>query len=145
MPSEEIPRRIDRQRMNMAELAISEAIAVTETVGADPRLTDAVVLLSAARDSVADYVDGVPIRRGVTIEAAPGPAHRIAQLNQLREALEKASNSLELAVNAIRPIDEPVAGRRPDNMAVAVRVMRRDLAAMTTSVQLQIDKVFNNG
>lgn len=35
-------------------------------MGADVRLTDAVVLLQAARDSVADFVDGIETRRHVT-------------------------------------------------------------------------------
>jgi len=131
--------------MNMAELAISDAIAVTETVGADPRLTDAVVLLGAARDSVADFVDAVPTRRRVVIEDAPPKATKIVQLSAARDAMEGAAIALAAAAASLEPINEPVGGRRPDNMAVEVRSMRRNLAEMKTSVQRQIDKVFNNG
>lgn len=43
------------------ERAIHDAVQVVEAMGADPRLTDAVVLLQAARDSVADYMDSVDL------------------------------------------------------------------------------------
>ena len=62
--SNEIPRRVDMQRMTAAEFAILEAIRLVEESGADVRLTDAVVLLGEARDCVSDYVDGIKaIRR----------------------------------------------------------------------------------
>lgn len=63
MSNEDIPRRIRIDRMTEAERAIFEAAQFVEGLPADPRLTDAVVLLGAARDAVADYVDGV---EGVT-------------------------------------------------------------------------------
>lgn len=53
----EIPRRIRIDLMTPAELAITEAIRVVELMGADVRLTEAVILLGQARDRVADYVD----------------------------------------------------------------------------------------
>lgn len=56
---EAIPRRICVDRMTPAELAIREAVLAVEAAGADPRLTDAVVLLHQARERVADFVDGV--------------------------------------------------------------------------------------
>lgn len=49
--------RIDQN--TPAELAIRAAVEAVEAVGADTRLTDAVNLLQAARDKVADFVDGV--------------------------------------------------------------------------------------
>lgn len=58
-------RRRDIQRMTPAELAIGEAIRMVEAFAADPRLTDAVILLSQAQEKVADYVDGIP--RAVSI------------------------------------------------------------------------------
>jgi hypothetical protein len=45
-----------------AEKANYDAVQAVEGMPADPRLTDAVVLLQKARDSVADYVDGVERR-----------------------------------------------------------------------------------
>lgn len=63
-------RRIKVERMTPAELEIRSAIHEVENVGADVRLTDAVVLLGAAQESVADYVDGVNRRRFVS--ADPG-------------------------------------------------------------------------
>jgi hypothetical protein len=61
--SNEIPRRVDMQRMTAAELAILEAVRAVEAAGADVRLTDAVVLLGEARDCVSDYVDGIKVIR----------------------------------------------------------------------------------
>jgi hypothetical protein len=61
----EIPRRARLDLFTPAERAIYDAVQAVEAVGADVRLTDAVILLQAARDSVADYVDGVEKRRYV--------------------------------------------------------------------------------
>jgi hypothetical protein len=60
----EIPRRARMEHWTPAERAIYDALQAVEAMPADARLTAAVVLLGAARDSVADYVDG--IRRTVT-------------------------------------------------------------------------------
>jgi hypothetical protein len=65
----DIPRRAQLDRLTEAELAIRRAVIEVEKVGADVRLTDAVILLGAARDSVADYVDGINRRRWVQAES----------------------------------------------------------------------------
>ena len=52
-------RRCDVLRMTPAELAIRNAVIEVEKVGADERLTKAVVLLEKARNAVADFVDDV--------------------------------------------------------------------------------------
>lgn len=52
-----IPRRIQVDRMTLAELAIRNAIQEVEKLAADSRLTEAVVLLGKAQDKVADYID----------------------------------------------------------------------------------------
>ena len=43
--------------MTLAELAISNAMIQVEKLGADTRLTDAVILLMQAQNKVADYID----------------------------------------------------------------------------------------
>jgi len=50
-----------------AERAIQAAVDAVERAGADVRLTDACNLLWEARQSVADYVDGVNVRRSVVV------------------------------------------------------------------------------
>jgi hypothetical protein len=65
----ETPRRADMGRWTPAERAINDAMQAVEAMAADVRLTDAVVLLGAARDSVADYIDGVQTRRSVSSQA----------------------------------------------------------------------------
>jgi hypothetical protein len=57
-----IPRRIHLERLTPAEHAIRAAILAVEEMGADVRLTKAVILLGEAKDRVADYVDGVEDR-----------------------------------------------------------------------------------
>ena len=64
------PRRIQFEKLTPAERAIFDAMQAVEDLPADVRLTDAVTLLHAARESVADFVDGVPlIRRLVEVKA----------------------------------------------------------------------------
>lgn len=51
------PRRNRIDLMTAAELAIRNAVIEVEKVGADIKLTEAVMLLTQAQDKVADYVD----------------------------------------------------------------------------------------
>lgn len=53
----DIPRRIRLDLNTPAELAIRAAIDAVEAAGAHVLLTEAVILLSQAREKVADYVD----------------------------------------------------------------------------------------
>lgn len=52
-------RRIRLDLMHPAEKIIYEAIQEVEKVGADTGLTDAIILLSQAKDKVSDYLDKV--------------------------------------------------------------------------------------
>jgi hypothetical protein len=58
-PESRVPRRIDRRRWSPAEREIQWAMDEVESMGADVRLTAAVILLGQARDKIADYIDGV--------------------------------------------------------------------------------------
>lgn len=53
----EIPRRNRLDRNTPAELAIRAAVDEVERLSAHTLLTEAVILLSQAREKVADYVD----------------------------------------------------------------------------------------
>lgn len=53
------PRRIRLDLNTPAELSIRNAIRIVEETGCDPLLTDAVVLLGAALEKVADFVEKV--------------------------------------------------------------------------------------
>jgi len=57
MSDNTFPRRSRLDLCTPAEVAIYNAMQEVEKVGADVRLTDAVNLLSQAKDKVADYVD----------------------------------------------------------------------------------------
>lgn len=67
-----VPRRARLDLFTKAERAIYDAVQEVEALAADVRLTDAVVLLQAARESVADYVDGIEKRRYVSESAVRG-------------------------------------------------------------------------
>lgn len=56
------PRRNMINEMTPAELLIHNAVLEVEKIGADVRLTEAIVLLTKARELVADFVDS-----GITI------------------------------------------------------------------------------
>lgn len=66
----DFPRRNDRQRWVHAEKEIANAVETVEGMGADVRLTDAVVLLGEAKNKVADFIDGVP-------RVEPKPLHPV--------------------------------------------------------------------
>lgn len=51
-------RRVNLNRMEPSELAIRNAITAVEELGADERLSQAVVLLGEAKELVGDYIDG---------------------------------------------------------------------------------------
>jgi len=53
----DIPRRICLDKFCPAERAISRAMDAVELMGADVRLTDAIILLEQAQGKVADYYD----------------------------------------------------------------------------------------
>lgn len=55
----DMPRRNQMLKWCEAEHKIQAAVDAVELMGADVRLTDAVILLGRARDRVADFVDGV--------------------------------------------------------------------------------------
>lgn len=55
--SDEFPRRGRIDLNVVAEHAIRKAMEAVEDLGADVKLTEAVVLLGKAHDAVADYVD----------------------------------------------------------------------------------------
>lgn len=55
--ADSIPRRARMDQWSRAEHAINDAVQVVEGMGADERLTRAVILLGDARNQVADYVD----------------------------------------------------------------------------------------
>lgn len=63
MTTDNIPRRAHIDQWCPAELAIQNAMRVVEEMPADVRLTEAVILLGQARDRVADYIDGIGIRK----------------------------------------------------------------------------------
>lgn len=59
LPDRGVPRRVCVDLLTPAEEAIRQAVLAVEALPADVRLTNAVILLGRAQESVADYVDGV--------------------------------------------------------------------------------------
>lgn len=58
MSENDFPRRNRLDKMNPAELAIYNAMQEVEKLGASEGLTQAITLLSEAKDLVSDFVDG---------------------------------------------------------------------------------------
>ena len=56
-------RRNNLDQLEPSELAIVSAVEAVESMPADTRLTEAVILLGQARDKVADYVDELLLLR----------------------------------------------------------------------------------
>ena len=54
---ENLPRRNQLDLLTPAELAIFEAMQAVEKIGADEKLTEAVIILQKARDLVADFIE----------------------------------------------------------------------------------------
>ena len=136
---EAIPRRIQTQLLTMAESAIRLAVAEVEVMGADVRLTDAVVLLQAARESVADFVDDVlTVRRGLaSMPVTLGPEgiviHGSSDANLLRELGKIPASELrgwnvsEAVIEAIA-----VASQSPEDVeSRRALAMEQELAAET--------------
>lgn len=57
MSDNKFPRRSCVYLLSPAEKAVYDAVQAVENVGADVRLTEAIVLLSQARENLADYFD----------------------------------------------------------------------------------------
>ena len=58
-----VPRRCNVETMTAGEAAIREAMLAVEMMGSHPWLTDVVVMLSEARDRLADWVDATEEER----------------------------------------------------------------------------------
>lgn len=53
----ELPRRCKLPQLTLEELLIYQTIQSVERLGADPVLTEVVVLLNQAKEKLADWVD----------------------------------------------------------------------------------------
>lgn len=97
--SEGIPRRNRTDRQTHAEAMIRLAVEAVEHAGADVRLTDAVVLLQEARESVADFVDGAdPIVRRRAVAGEQADVLRLENtVNEYADAIMEAHALLDEA------------------------------------------------
>ncbi len=94
MKTDEFPRRIRLDRMVPAEKAIYNAMQEVEKLSADVKLTEAVTLLSRAKDLVSDFIDD--LNRAV------------------KEGLEKTDETNKI-IASMRDID-PEKPREPFNI-----------------------------
>jgi hypothetical protein len=94
------PRRNQVQKWVPAERAISDAVQAVEVMGADVRLTDAVILLGRAQGRVADFVDGVP--NGEEFPRFAGsPGDEITAAVLAEGALDKPRDLLDLCEDVV--------------------------------------------
>ena len=85
----DITRRADTLRRTAAEQAIAAAMLAVEALPADERLTDAVVALGQAAESVADFVDGVP-----SLKDPPEPEPAVVLVARERERCASHAEAL---------------------------------------------------
>jgi hypothetical protein len=83
-----IPRRNRIDRSTAAENAIRAAVDAVEAMGADPRLTKAVNLLTMARETVADFVDGIPESRS-WVRALSGPESAMSRIKRNTDVVDR--------------------------------------------------------
>ena len=97
-----IARRRQIYAYTPAELAIRDAIIAVEAVGADVKLTEAVVLLGKAADAVADYVereDPNKVENDVVWETRPRTiADEIEEYKKMPPATRKLIRKLTQAL-----------------------------------------------
>ena len=110
------PRRNDLSRMTPAEKAIVSAQHAVEAAGASLRLTEATMLLSQARDAVADHVDGIAGPKGNPYALQEDPVLHFFAYSHLPIHLQ--SQSKPFAALAQRIVD--TLPRNPER-AVALR------------------------
>jgi hypothetical protein len=104
----EAPRRNDTLRRTPAEAAIAAAASQVEHLGADVRLTHAVVKLGEARALVADFIDGVPFGEGYP-RVAGEPAARTevdAAVQRIRERLAERDKKGRVTYGNLQHFDD---------------------------------------
>jgi uncharacterized protein YdcH (DUF465 family) len=112
----DFPRRNQLDKCTVAELSIFEAITEVEKVGADVRLTNAVMKLQEAKEFVSDFIDGVEVKDKGFLERL------IDEKNELDVRIEKLESFI--------PRDE---ARRID--PIQLSLLRIQLASMKTYSQ----------
>ena len=95
------PRRSDINQWVPAEKAIAAAMVSVEEMPADPRLTDAVVLLGKAREYVSDFVDGVPRKSKPIIP--PLESSQPIYIALIQTMIAKAHQGVKIIGIAIQP------------------------------------------
>jgi len=93
--------------MTPAELAINNAVQAVEAAGCDTRLTEAINLLHAAREKVADFVDAVPTPPPSEQAAVRCPACGRAPVNKV------TVNGVDIYGCPCMPKDQFVAVNEP--------------------------------
>jgi hypothetical protein len=139
------PRRARVDKWVPAELAIAAAVEAVEATGADVRLTDAVVLLQAARASVADFVDGDHVRRGYFTDLRTASYQPTNPLLEVKRALrgldvmdgvqlpdEDVARTVEMVVKGYREFKQELNDmNRANAMVLKAALDRAELAEAT--------------
>lgn len=116
----DVPRRARMDQWCEAELKIQEAVDSVEAMGADVKLTKAVILLGQARESVADYLDGTEQPWVNQVEAVLGQAREVKDhyvkagaMGLMMHKLDEMIGTLEsLASQEWERLGRPVPARK---------------------------------
>ena len=126
----DIPRRICLDKLTPAETAIVAAVDAVEAMGADERLTHAVIKLGQARDHVADFVDGVV---PPAAETQPAPVSEEPVTPRKRALVKQALYDAKFA------LEQELYGEEKEK-TIRTMVHALDLIADVKDVQLISDE-----
>lgn len=125
----EISRRTRVDQWSPAEVAIDAAVQAVEQAGADVRLTDACNLLWAAREAVADFVDGIDRRRMAIVFTGQATSDQLARIEALAAKWEaRAKKHDDRAHYSDDPYGDLAYAQREE--AKLLRSVREDLLAI---------------
>lgn len=115
----ETPRRNRLDLNTPAEKAIYDAMQEVEKVGADVRLTEAVILLSKARDLIADYVDKVePVKDKYSYLKDSSREHCTIFKNNLTFGAVSTVKEAEYLCYALENFDDLEFSASPTNLVL---------------------------
>lgn len=115
----ETPRRNRLDLNTPAEKAIYDAMQEVEKVGADVRLTEAVILLSKARELIADFVDKVePVKDKYSYVKDDGREHCTIYKNNLYFGAVGSEREAKYLCYALENFDDLEFAASPTNLVL---------------------------
>ncbi len=100
----------------LAEKSIYDAIQEVEKVGADVRLTEAVILLSKARDLVADFIDNIEIKKDIFSYLIRSETENVIFKNNLVYGYARDEDEAKYLCHVLNNFDDIEFASSPTNL-----------------------------